>query len=98
MLWVAVMGVVDAIANPILQTLFVNSLGAQHCGLHLSIYSLSGRFANMSAAVLLAASGVLPPVFVSLLLGAAGIAASGFALAGCRRSRHVPAAGVVHGR
>ena len=98
MLWVAVMGVVDAIANPILQTLFVNSLGARQCGLHLSIYSLSGRFANMSAAVVLAASGVLPPVFVSLLLGAAGIAASGFALAGCRRSRQVSAVGVVHGR
>jgi predicted MFS family arabinose efflux permease len=98
MLWVAVMGVVDAIANPILQTLFVNSLGSRHCGLHLSIYSLSGRFANMSAAVVLAASGVLPPAFVSLLLGAAGIAASGFAFAGSRRSRQVPALGVLHGR
>jgi hypothetical protein len=89
MLCVAVMGIVDAMATPILQTLFVNSLALRHRGLHLSIYSLSGRFANMSAAVVLAASGVLPPAFVSLLLGVAGIVASGFAFAGCRRSHQV---------
>ena len=89
-LCVALMGIVDAIANPILQTQFVNSLASRHCGLHLSIYSLSGRFANMSAAVVLAASGVLPSAFVNLLLGLAGIVASGFAFAGCRRSHQVP--------
>lgn len=88
-LCVAIMGIVDAIANPILQTLFVNSLSSRHCGLHLSIYSLSGRFANMLAAVVLAASGLLPPAFVSLLLGMAGILASGFAIAGCRWPRQV---------
>ncbi|MDE2462825.1 MAG: MFS transporter [Alphaproteobacteria bacterium] len=86
MLCVALMGIVDAIATPILQTLFVNSLSSRHCGLHLSIYSLSGRFANMSAAVVLAASGVLSPAVVSMLLGMAGILASGFAFAGCRRA------------
>ena len=86
-LCVALMGVVDAMANPLLQTLFVNSLASRHCGLHLSIYSLSGRFANMSAAIVLAASGVLPPAVVSLLLGATGMVASGFAFAACRRSQ-----------
>ena len=89
-LWVAVMGMVDAIANPLLQTLFVNSLESRHSGLHLSIYSLSGRFANMSAAVVLASSGVLPSASVSLLLGIVGIMASGFAFAGCRQAHQLP--------
>ena len=57
--------------------------------LHLSVYSFSGRFANMAAAVVLAASGALPPAFVSMLLGTAGILPSGFAFAGCRPSHQV---------
>ena len=81
MLCVALMGIADAVANPVLQALYVNALPSRHYAMHLSIYALSGRFANMIAACLLAASGMVSALAVSLLLAAAGIAATGLALA-----------------
>ncbi len=90
MLCVAVMGIVDAVANPALQARFMNALSSRHLGMHISIYSLSGRFANMIAAVVLAASGIVSATGVSMILCLTGIAASALALAGARHASSAP--------
>jgi len=76
MLLVAMISLLSTAINPVLQSLYVNNIGNHYSGVFLSLYSLTGRVANIVAATILIFSQTLSNMAISLFIFSIGLLAA----------------------
>lgn len=84
---VGIMSMVDTLINPALQNLYINSIGDEHKGVFLSLYSLNGRVANILSGFILTISTVISITDISIIILSFGLTSAMLMLVAFNLSR-----------